>query len=151
MWWSRRNNNSNADLQNYGRRAAEAMDAALVLDASIEGLIRSETNQVSRDDITRVRILALTHKEKFVTQVAEIYASVYNLDELKALVTFLENPAGKSIRKKQLEGAAYSLDERNALAALLESPAGQAMREKQSDVEGRINQAVTAFLESIMK
>jgi hypothetical protein len=117
--WKRRDDGSNRDLHDYGRRAAEALDVALVLDRSIYTLIWSETNQVRRDEITMVRILALKHKEKFITQVAEIYASAYSLDELKALVAFLEGPAG------------------------------QAMRKKQPDVEGRIRQTTTAFLESL--
>jgi hypothetical protein len=117
--WKRRDDGSNRDLQDYGRRAAEALDVALVLDRSIHTLIWSETNQVRRDEITMVRTLALRHKEKFITQVAEIYASAYSLDELRALVAFLEGPAG------------------------------QAMRKKQPGVEGRIRQTTTAFLESL--
>ncbi len=52
-------------------------------------------------------------------QVAEIYASAYSIDELKALVAFLE------------------------------SPAGEAMRKKQPDVESRVRQATMAFLQSL--
>jgi hypothetical protein len=118
--WKSRDDNSSGGPQSYGRRAAEALDVALVLDRSLDMLLMSETNQVPRDEITRVRILALTHKEKFITRVAEIYASAYTIDELKALVAFLE------------------------------SPAGQAMRKKQPDVEGQIRQAVMGFLDSIM-
>ena len=118
--WKSPGDNSSGDDQSYGRRAAEAFNAALILDHSIEMILTSETDQNTRDEITRMRILALMHKEKFVTQVGEIYASAYSLDELKALVAFLE------------------------------SPAGQAMRKKQPFVEGRIKHAVTAFLESIM-
>jgi len=100
--------------------AAEALDVALVLDRSLDMLLLSETNQIPRDAITRARILVLTYKEEFITRVADIYASAYSLDELKALVAFLE------------------------------SPAGEAMRKKQPDVEGRIRHATMAFLESLM-
>jgi hypothetical protein len=114
------NDGSNGDLQSYGRRAAEALGVALVLDRALDMLLMSETNQVRRDDLARVRLLALYHKERFITRVAEIYASAYSLDELKALVAFLEGPAGTAMRKKQ------------------------------PDVEGRITQTTMAFLESLM-
>jgi uncharacterized protein DUF2059 len=118
--WKTRDDGSNGDLHDYGRRAAEALDVALVLDRAIYMLLWSATDQVRRDEITQVRLLALHHKEKFITRVAEIYASAYSLDELKALVAFLEGPAG------------------------------QAMRKKQPDVEGRIKQITTAFLDSLL-
>jgi hypothetical protein len=119
--WGTQNDGSDGDLRIYGRRAAEAMDAAVALDRSIYELIGSETDKATRDELTMVRILALKRREEFVTQVADIYASAYGLDELKTLVAFLE------------------------------SPAGEAMRKKQPDVEVRIRQATTAFLDSIMK
>jgi hypothetical protein len=117
--WKSRDDGSSGDAKSWGRRAADALDVALVLDRSLDMLLMSETNQVPRDEITRVRILALTHKEKYIERVAEIYAATYTLDELKALVAFLEGPAG------------------------------QAMRKKQPDVEGRIRQATMEFLDSI--
>jgi hypothetical protein len=114
-----RRTQEDGDLHSYACRAAEALNVALVLDQCIYMLLQSETDQASRDQITMVRILALKNKEKFITQVAELYASAYSLDELKALVAFLE------------------------------SPAGEAMRKKQPGVEGRIRETTMAFLNSL--
>jgi hypothetical protein len=114
-----RKDEASADSHIYGRRAAEALDVARALDHTLEMLLSSQTNQIQRDEFTRVRLLALTHKEEFIMQVAEIYASAYSIDELKALVAFLE------------------------------SPAGEAMRKKQPDVESRVRQATMAFLQSL--
>lgn len=118
--WQKGADGSRDDPRSLGRRAAEALNVSLVLDRTIYSLLQATTDPEALEGLAQVRILALMHKEKYIEQVAEIYAAGYSLDELKALVSFLESPAGES------------------------------MRQKQPAVEDRVREATTGFIEAIM-
>ncbi len=118
MWRTR---NTDTDPLSHGRRAAEAMDIPRVLDRTLEMLFGSSNEPDARAAVTKLRATVQDHRAELVAKVAEIYAAVYHPDHLKALVEFLE------------------------------SPAGQAMRAKQADVEERVRRATQEFLQTIMQ
>lgn len=105
----------------YGHRAAEAMDVPRVLDRTLEMIFSAAQDPNAKETVTKLRQKAQENKEQFLIQVAEIYSSVYTLEHLKALVEFLESSAGRSMREKQVE------------------------------VEQKIKQATTEFLQSLVK
>jgi hypothetical protein len=112
--WKRRSDCSSGDLQGYGRRAAKALGLSLVLDRSLDMLLLSETNQVRRNNITRVRLLAVYNREEFIAWVGEIYASAYTMDQLKTLVGFLEGPVvERRTRQVTMEFLDWLMDEAN--------------------------------------
>lgn len=119
--WKKRDDPSNKDMLAYGRRAAEAMDVPRVLDRTLEMIFSSSQDQTAREAVTKLRLKAQANKDEFLSRVAEIYASVYSAQNLKALVEFLE------------------------------SPAGQAMRDKQVEVEQQVKKATTEFLQGLVK
>ncbi len=119
--WKKKDEPSNVDKVSYGRRAANAMDVPRVLDRTLEMIFSSTQDPDARSAVTKLRLKAQEHKDEFLNRVAEIYASVYAFEDLTALVTFLE------------------------------SPAGRAMREKQSEVEQQIKRATTEFLQGLVK
>ena len=108
------------DMAGYGRRAAEAMNVAHVLDRTLEALFATAADPTARDVLTQLRARVRTENETLIAKVAEIYATVYTADELEAVVEFLEGPAGR------------------------------AMRAKQADVETKVQQATTEFLQGLL-
>ncbi|NJM35726.1 MAG: DUF2059 domain-containing protein [Rhodomicrobium sp.] len=114
------NGSSKMDILSYGRRAAEAMDVARVLDRTLEMLLAAATDANAKDTLAKLRLQVQSEKQGLIDKVGEIYAAVYSPDELTALVDFLE------------------------------SPAGRAMRSKQQDVEAKVQQATTEFLQGLI-
>jgi hypothetical protein len=108
------------DATAYGRRAAAGMDVARVVDRTLEMLFAAAQDPHIRDSLLVLRSDVQQQKEALIDKMADIYASVYTAEELKALVEFLEGPAG------------------------------QAMRAKQSEVESRVQRATTEFLQDLV-
>jgi hypothetical protein len=108
------------DTLSYGRRAAEAMDVARVLDRTLEMLLSAATDENAKETLARLRLQVQSEKRGLIEKVGRIYAEIYTPEELTALVDFLE------------------------------SAAGRAMRSKQQDVEAKVQQATTAFLQGLI-
>jgi hypothetical protein len=108
------------DTLSYGRRAAEVMDVARVLDRTLEMLLSAANDENAKETLARLRLQVQSEKQGLIEKVGQIYAEVYTPDELTALVDFLE------------------------------SAAGRAMRSKQQDVEAKVQQATTAFLQGLI-
>jgi hypothetical protein len=107
------------DAVDFGRRAAAGMDVTRVVDRTLELLFAAADDPQVRETLSMLRVEAQAEKHRLIDSIADIYAEVYAVDELKALVAFLEGPAGR------------------------------AMRAKQGEVEARVQHATTAFLQDL--
>ena len=108
------------DAADYGRRAAEGMDVARVVDRTLEMLLTAAGDPEVRDSLSMLQAEVRKEKTALIDKMGKIYASVYTPAELKPLVEFLEGPAGR------------------------------AMRAKQGEVEARVQEATTEFLQDLI-
>lgn len=108
------------ETRSYGRRAADALDAARVIDQTLEILMASSTDPGAREIMLELQSKVQTHREKLLNKLGDIYSEIYSAEELRAFLDFHD------------------------------SPAGRAMRAKQSEVEERIRAATTDFLQDMI-
>lgn len=113
-------NTSQKDSSLLGRRAAEAMDVVRIMDRTLELMFAASTDVNAKEMLSSLRSKIHAEKEVLVERVGKIYEATYTAGELGALVDFLESDAGK------------------------------AMRTKQGDVESKIQQSTTEFLQSLI-